>query len=322
LTVTANTLPISAVIPTRDRPAILSRMLASMGAQGTLPAELIVIDGSSDSATKDTVSHFAGEVEERDCRVIWQAASKLGAAVQRNQGVALATQPVIAFFDDDILFEHDCLPRLWRGLQSDPRMGGVNAMITNQRYLPPGFASRSVFRLLAGRSENSYAGRLLGPAINLLPEDRDDLPEVVPVDWLNLGATLYRREALPQPVFRSFFAGYSLMEDVTLSVSVGKSWKLANVRTARIFHDSQPGAHKKDPVALARMELVNRHYVMTRVIERHRVRDYAKLALWELFQLSVCAFQKRFGRQFWQRLEGEILGVTDIVLAAKDRSSS
>ena len=69
-------------------------------------------------------------------------------------------------------------------------------MITNQQYHSPGRLSRFIYWLLDG-SRPTYAGRILGPAVNLLPEDRDDLGEVVPVDWLNLGCTLYRRDACP-----------------------------------------------------------------------------------------------------------------------------
>jgi hypothetical protein len=139
---------------------------------------------------------------------------------------------------------------------------------------------------MAGRAESSYAGRVLGPAVNLLPEDRDELPEVVPVEWLNTTCTLYRREVLPDPPFPSHFRGYSLMEDVALSLTVGKRWKLANARTARIFHDSQPGTHKSDPALLAEMQLVNRHFVMTRILGRDRFSDYLKLVLFEFYSLA------------------------------------
>jgi GT2 family glycosyltransferase len=197
--------------------------------------------------------------------------------------------------DDDILFEPMCFARLWDALNSDSSFGGVNAMITNQRYQPPGWISRFVFRLMAGGANASYAGRVLGPAVNLLPEDRNDLPEVVPVDWLNLGCTLYRRQALPDPPFPDHFTGYSLMEDLTLSLTVGKRWKLANARTARIYHDSQPGRHKCDPALLAEMHLVNRHFVMTRILGRDRFSDYLKLVLFEFFSLAS-SLQSRYGR--------------------------
>jgi hypothetical protein len=125
----------------------------------------------------------------------------------------------------------------------------------------------------------------LGPAVNLLPQDREDLPEAVPVDWLNTTCALYRREALPDQPFPDHFKGYSMMEDLTLSLTVGRCWKLANARTARIYHDSQPGEHKSDPGLVAQMELLNRHYVMTKVLGRSRFSDYLKLGLFELFSL-------------------------------------
>src|SRR5207249_600049 len=114
------------------------------------------------------------------------------------------------------IFQPECVISLWKALQSDSRLGGVNAMIVNQQYHSPGFVSRTVFRVLHGRAERTYAGRVIGPAVNLLPEDRDDLPEVVPTEWLNTGCTLYRREALPEPPFDLLFTGYSMMEDLTL----------------------------------------------------------------------------------------------------------
>jgi len=279
----AELLPIAVVIPTRDRTAALRRTLESLSHQSVQPAEVSVVDASADGSTR---SLCVETVTSLQSVVSWHRADLAGAASQRNQGVRGCSQPVIGFMDDDILLEPDCFGRLWRALQSDNRIGGVNAMITNQRYQSPGRISQIVFRLLDDRPESSYAGSVLGPAVNLLPEDREDLPEVVVVQWLNTGCTLYRREALPDPPFPDHFKGYSLMEDVTLSLTVGKSWKLANARTARIYHDSQPGSHKLDPAHVAEMELVNRHYVMTKVLGRNRFSDYLKLLLFELFSLA------------------------------------
>ena len=98
-----------------------------------------------------------------------------------------------------------------------------------------------------------------------------------------------------------------------MSLFVRRHWKLANARTSRIFHDSQLGVHKGDLVALSRMELTNRYHVMADVLQLRGVRDYAKLALWESFQLAVSAIQKRCGVEFWQALHGKILGIGDIL---------
>jgi glycosyltransferase involved in cell wall biosynthesis len=305
--------PISGIVPTRDRADCFARTLRSLAEQCILPAELIVVDASCDHSTRAVVSTFAADVRERGCRVLWEPATQAGAATQRNQGVRRATQPVICFFDDDVLFFPDCLARLWSALQSDPGLGGVNAMIVNQLYRPPRFVSRWMFRLMAGRAQASYAGRVLGPAVNLLPEDRDDLPDIVSVEWLNLGCTLYRREALPNPPFEEFFTGYSLGEDLALSLRVAKQRRLANVRHARIYHDSRSGDHKADATELNRMALVNRHYVMTKIIERNRPLDYAKLALWEVWQLVVAAARDRKSGGFRQALFGKLIGARDIL---------
>lgn len=304
-------IPLSVVIPTRNRSPVLRRSLESLSAQSTQPARIVLVDASEDRTTRSLC--VERPVPGLASEVVWRCAQIRGAASQRNQGVRECQHSAIGFFDDDILFQPDCVARLWRALQSDAGLGGVNAMITNQRYQQPGRVSEFVFRIMAGRREVSYAGRVLGPAVNLLPEDRDNLPDIVPTDWLNTTCTLYRREALPQPPFAENFTGYSVMEDLALSLTVGSQWKLANVRTARIYHDSQPGEHKDDVGALSRMELVNRHHVMTKVMERRRSRDYARLTLWELFQLATCALQERGGARFWQELRGKCLGICDIL---------
>ena len=313
------TLPVAAIVPTRNRPTVLARTLDSLRAQNSLPAQLIVVDASEGESTRAVVFAFAGRVRARNCQVRYEPAQRVGAAAQRNQGVALARQPMICFFDDDIVFFADCLARLWEALRSDERLGGVNALIINQLYQPPRFVSRWMFRMMAGSKQVSYAGRVIGPAINLLPEDRNELPTIVPVDWLNLGCTLYRREALPDPAFAGYFTGYSLMEDLTLSLAVAKQWKLANVRDARIFHDSAAGAHKDKLVARSRMELVNRHRVMTEVLGRRNTVDYAKLASWECFQLLACALRQRASPTFWKIFCGKLLGTYDILVSRFER---
>lgn len=304
-------LPVSAVVPTVDRANVLRRTLQSLAQQEVLPSELIIIDGSREDDTRAVIDHWASSVGA-GCEIVYQRASKLGAATQRNQGVAAATQPFIWFFDDDILFEPHCVARLWQAMENDKTLGGVNAMITNQRYLPPGFVSRSLFRCLNGGARGSYAGKCIGPAFNILPEDDPQLPEITSVEWLNTTCTLYRREALPDPLFPDHFVGYSLMEDLALSLQVGKAWKLANARTARIFHDSQPGEHKNDPMALAKMELVNRHYVMTRVMGRCQITDYLKLMLLQAFGVITPLVTKSAWLSLPAVLRGKASGIHEI----------
>ena len=271
-------LPISAIIPTADRPDALATCLATLSQQTTPPVEIVVADAS---ASDDTRAFCAGTTVA-GARVQYLRASSRGAAVQRSEGLDRASQPFVLFVDDDVELEVDCVARLWAAIQSDTRVGGVSSMLVNQRYRPPGPLNRWVYRIAAGERVPFPAGRCLGPAVTVFPSDRDDLPEINPVEWLNTTCTLYRRSALPSPLFPAHFHGYSLGEDVHLSLSVGKRWRLVNARTARVFHRSRSGPHKPGPRAMAAMSTVNRHYLMTRTLGRTAAADYARFTLVEL----------------------------------------
>lgn len=276
-------LPIVALIATRNRAESLAKVFDSLREQSAQPSDVIVIDGSEDDRTEALCSR---PPEGFLARLEYRRAEVCGAAPQRNQAAAAVQQPVVWFLDDDIVFEPQCVANLYSAFAVDPDLGGVNAMITNQRYHSPGRLSRFIYAVMAGKRESTWAGRVIGPAVNFLPDDRDDLPEVAPVEWLNTTCTMYRREALPMPPFPTHFMGYSFMEDLALSLVVARTWKLANIRTARIVHNSQPGVHKSNPVILAEMELVNRHFVMTKIMGRRRVSDYLKLLLYEAFSIA------------------------------------
>lgn len=271
-------IPVTAIIPTANRPEILKRTLESLALQQVQPAQIVVIDASENHHTKLICDNA---ITGLFVPVSWVKAAQKGAAPQRNQGVEMAGQPYVLFFDDDILFEEACIERMWNVISANDRVGGVNAMIINQQYHLPGKATRAMYLLLSGQKLATYAGKCIGPAWNLLPEDRPELPEHVEVEWLNTTCAIYLKKALPQPPFPHRFQGYSLMEDVALSLEVGKIWTLFNVRIARIFHDSQPGNHKENVRVLAKMEMMNRHYIMTKILGRKRFSDYLKLLLFE-----------------------------------------
>jgi len=275
-------LPVSAVVPTRNREAVFESTLASLAAQSCQPAEIIVVDASDGVLTEALCRRPPAALAST---LHYAPATRRGAARQRNQGVKLAKHDTIFFFDDDIRFDPDCVVRLWSALEEDPLLGGVNSMVSNQSYQPPGRASRCLFRLMSDSRLDSYAGRCLGPGLNLLPEDRDDLPPVVPVEWLNTTATLYRRKYLPDPPFPDSFTGYSLCEDLALSLLVARRAKLANARTARIFHLSCGGDHKSSHAELMAMSIANRYFVMRRILDRASFVDHCKFVTWQLFDM-------------------------------------
>ena len=157
----ADLIPVSVVIPTWNRAAVLRRTLESLAAQSSQPAQIILVDASEDQATHSlcverSVPGLASEI-------VWQSAQMPGAASQRNQGVQSCRHAVIGFFDDDILFEADCVARSMArvAIGSRPRWCERDDY---QPALPTaGRISRFMFRMMAGRAEVSYAGRVWGP---------------------------------------------------------------------------------------------------------------------------------------------------------------
>ena len=296
-------LPVSAVIPTKDRAKILVRTLNLLLLQSSLPKEIILVDASS---TNQTELELNGINFPKDLSVVYANAVVKGAAQQRMQGIQLATTDFIFFMDDDIIFEEGCVDRMFNGFAQGTKIGGVNAMITNQRYTPPGFVTRIMYIILSGKRLSTWAGKVVGPAWNLLPEDSPNLAQYVECEWLNTTCTIYRKEALPDPVFPDVFKGYSLLEDVALSITVSRNWTLLNARTARIFHDSQEGDHKQDRAYIAEMELVNRHYVMRHVLGRKGFKNYLKLFLYEMFGFVSTTISSRRAKVAIADLKGKI----------------
>ena len=306
-------LPISVIIATRNRSNRLSKTIESIFAQTMLPSEILVLDESDQDYSKVFTSEPKDLLVRAGCYIKWARVVARGSAAQRNLGVTLSAQPYVWFVDDDVDLKHDCLEQLWSAISSNCDLGGVSAHIVNQTYVSPGFISRLVLSFMNGTTLESYGGKVLGPAINLLPEDRGDAEPVSIVDWLNTTCTLYRKSVLPTPPFPSHFTGYSLCEDLALSIVVARKWKLGNARRARLYHDSQLDGQKRSEIEMGYMEIVNRHYVMTKVLARKRAIDYFKFGVWEAFQLVSKAVQHRAGCPFWRFVYGNFLGIIDII---------
>ncbi len=257
---------------------MLKRTLESIALQNVQPKEIIIIDASENNETFDVCND---PIEQLNSKIVYLDATVKGAAVQRNQGIERSGQDFILFMDDDILLEPACIENLWKCMNRNEKIVGANAMITNQRYHDPGKATRIMYRLMHGKKLDSYAGKCIGPAWNLLPQDKE--PEYNEIEWMNLGCTLYKKIVLPVPAFPDQFKGYSLMEDLALSLKVAKAGKLYNVITAKIFHDSQPGTHKSSAFKISKMELFNRHFIMTGILGRKSFSYHLKLIVFEMW---------------------------------------
>jgi glycosyltransferase involved in cell wall biosynthesis len=104
------------VVPTRNRPELLSVGLRSIFAQRDVNLEIIVIDDGS----RRVLSHDCPEVRDPRVRVIRNEESR-GPAEARNQGIAAAANEWLAFCDDDDLWAPTKLARQLRLLHETNR---------------------------------------------------------------------------------------------------------------------------------------------------------------------------------------------------------
>lgn len=101
-------LSISAVIPVKNRPALIIQAVKSCLAQTRPPEEIVIVDDGSDDETPDIVTELART--ERRIRLVRRAASG-GAAVARNEGAAQASGTWLAFLDSDDRWHEEKLAR-------------------------------------------------------------------------------------------------------------------------------------------------------------------------------------------------------------------
>lgn len=95
-------LPVSVVLPTWNRAALLPRAVASALAAMAPGDELVVADDGSTDATEEALAPF------RD-RIVHVKGPHAGAGATRNLGIATARHPLVAFMDSDDEWTPDAL---------------------------------------------------------------------------------------------------------------------------------------------------------------------------------------------------------------------
>jgi len=108
-------LPISLIIPAYQAEPYIRNALQSVAAQSRIPAEIIVVD---DGSTDRTAAVAA------DCgATVLRLSSNAGPSAARNAGIALASEPWVAFLDADDVWLDDKLAAQWDALVRWPDAG-------------------------------------------------------------------------------------------------------------------------------------------------------------------------------------------------------
>lgn len=210
------TLPsVSVVVPTKNRPLEVARMLASLRAQETQPLEVIVVDQST---PRYELEPFPGLIHLHE-----PAFSGLTAA--RNRGVAEANGDVLLFFDDDVLLESDCVAEVAAVFARRPDVIGAQCAIHNPWDDDP----LSLWDVSTWIFEHGF--------FSSRPRRRggDRVPRLI--DGL---ASAYRRSLFAHERFDERLTGYCFAEDWDFTKRAERYGRLVIAERARVRHVASP----------------------------------------------------------------------------------
>jgi glycosyltransferase involved in cell wall biosynthesis len=242
------------VIATKDRPDDLRKVLRSLAEQPGRPPGVIIVDGGS-HPVRPVVAEFASQL-----RLTYIHHAPPSAAAQRNAGIrALPSEArLIGFIDDDAALEPFALERMmtfWEN--AAPDIGGCAFNLVNHPPVRGGLLKRSRVAEILGL----YSAK---PGV-VMPSGWQTMigtvRENIFVDWLPSTAVVWRAEVLESARFDEFFIGYSYLEDLDLSFTVRRTWRLAVLAEAGYTHNPSSVRHM-DGFSFGRREILNRlHFV-------------------------------------------------------------
>jgi GT2 family glycosyltransferase len=228
-------LTVSAIVPTKNRPARLAVAVGALLAQTVPVDELVVIDQSGDGLGLRRVKVMVAETPaaRRPRRDYVLDPAITGAAAARNVGLDRATGDVLLCCDDDVVADPRVVERLLAHYRIAPECAGLAPVITN--YSPPSLLRRLHHRLF-------YVGPFHDERQPVYwfwrryPEGKR-----VPVRMFTGAMMSFRRSALGTLRHDARYRGASIGEDIDLCWALWRRGaRLAIATDARIVHDRAP----------------------------------------------------------------------------------
>jgi GT2 family glycosyltransferase len=119
-------LPITVIVPARNRSVRLVPTMASVAAQRRRPAEVIVVDDASTDATRRYLRHTA---ERYGWLKVMRNQSNMGYLPSVNRGAAAARGEILVFLNNDTILMPGWLVPLLRTSRSHPDAGVVGGKL-------------------------------------------------------------------------------------------------------------------------------------------------------------------------------------------------
>ncbi len=208
-----DTSKVTFVVAAHERPDGLARLLRSLESGRRV---VVVDDCSFDvGAIAGVAAHHGAE--------LMKLSVNAGPATARNTGLSLVTTPFVAFVDDDVVLDADCIPTLLKHF-NDPKVALVSPRI--------GGLPEDAPRTWIQRYENARSSLDLGP-------NPSTVRPYAPVAWLPAACMVVRVDAIGE----GFSADLRKGEDVDLVWRLaGEGWRVRYEPAAHAYHENRSNA--------------------------------------------------------------------------------
>jgi len=217
------------IIPTRNRPDLLRRLLANLEELSLKPDVIIIVDSS------DAGKNF--ELKSEFINIHQIMTGYKSAAIQRNIGLDHLDKynkaediRFISFLDDDVMVPNDYFDLVLRGITQTNDCVGLSGIATTSEDAKTRIRRN---RLTDWIGITGNPGALTGAAINISPFGLTIKSEV---DWL-IGCSTWKAMIFQNLRFEHDFFGQSIFEDVIISVRARKLGKLICDPSIVLQHD-------------------------------------------------------------------------------------
>lgn len=296
---------ITAVIPTKNRPLDLILALHSIIKQSRRPDQLIIVDQSLDTISRDAVTTEMKNILEIELTYI-HAPEIQGLVAAKAESLFFASGEIICFLEDDVVLEPEYMKSIENGFTQNNEMLGCSGVITN----PP-----KVGKLYLLFYNFFHRGIFEDSRPTVYAKITSESQELISSNALSGGLSAWRKEVFSQLDF-DVKNGFHMLEDFEFS-------KRASAFFGRRFFINPKArlAHNFSPINREILDLKQQRKVTEYLLyyKKHRSSPYALTAAsWLLVGLFIDAFlQSLQGRTLLPLLgtiKGLACGIRKVVL--------
>lgn len=241
------------IICTYLRPKPLLELLQSVQLQTAYPDEILIIDSSTNDATKNMLS----QNEFQNLKYFLVSDNDRGLTKQRNFGIKKVDNlsEIVCFLDDDTVLEDNYFEEILKTYILHEDALGVGGYIINESnwtFVGNGYkptlkefyydgwkikeGSRFVLRKWLGLDSDQPPGYSSdyshGRSVGFLPPS----DKTYPVEQLMGGVSSFKKEVFERFQFSTYFEGYGLYEDADFTLRVSKKGQLYLNSAAKLSH--------------------------------------------------------------------------------------